>query len=125
MAREAKTIAKLALDLGTIVTSPLVRAKQTAVIVADTLDMRSRLVEDRRLGFAFDSSALAEILRERSEGAIMLVGHEPSMSRTIGVVVGGARIDFKKGSLACVNFENPASLAGELVWLVPPKVLAL
>ncbi len=125
MAREAKTIAKLALDLGAIVTSPLVRAKQTALIVADTLNMRSRLVEDRRLGFAFDASALAEILRERSGAAIMLVGHEPSMSRTIGAVVGGARIDFKKGSLACLNFEDPSSVAGELVWLVPPKVLAL
>jgi phosphohistidine phosphatase len=126
MAREAKTIAALSLDLDAIVTSPLLRAKQTATIVADKLRMRTRLVEDERLGIGFDSNALQGILRERLDAAaILLVGHEPSMSRTIGSVVGGTRIDFKKGSLACVSFDDPSSLAGELVWLVPPKVLAL
>ncbi len=126
MAREAKTIAALSLEFDAIITSPLLRAKQTADIVADKMKMRSRLVEDRRLALAFDSRALNGILCERpGASAIMLVGHEPSMSQTIGEVVGGARIDFKKGSLACVEFDDPASLAGELVWLVPPKVLAL
>ncbi len=126
MAREAKTIAELSLEFDAIITSPLLRAKQTADIVADKMKIRSRLVEDRRLGFAFDSRALKGILCERpGASAIMLVGHEPSMSRAIGEVVGGARIDLKKGSLACVDFDNPASLVGELVWLIPPKVLAL
>jgi phosphohistidine phosphatase len=126
MAREARTIAALSLELDAILTSPLLRAKQTAGIVADKMKIRSRLVEDRRLGFAFGARALAEIFRERSAAsAIMLVGHEPSMSRTIGEVIGGARVDFKKGSLACVSFDEPSALAGELVWLVPPKVLAL
>jgi hypothetical protein len=39
--------------------------------------------------------------------------------------VGGAGIEFKKGSLACVNVPNPSILQGELVWLIPAKVLAL
>jgi len=127
MAREAKTIAALGLELDAIVTSPLLRAKQTATIVADKLKMRDRLSEDARLGIAFDVRALRAILEEHATAtAVLLVGHEPSMSRTIGSVIGGhARIDLKKGSLACVNFGDPDSLMGELVWLVPPKVLAL
>lgn len=125
MAREALTMAKLSLDLDIILTSPLVRAKQTAAIVAKELKARDRLVEDARLGLDFGPSPLADIFKEHAkEKAIMLVGHEPSMSQTIAHLVGGAKIDFKKGCLACVNVPDPLSPRGELVWLIPAKVLA-
>jgi phosphohistidine phosphatase len=125
MAREAATIAGFSLDLDAIVTSPLVRAKQTAMIVARKMDLLHRLVEDERLGIGFSADALKRILQERPETtAILLVGHEPSMSQTVGSIVGGARIDFRKGSLACVSLADAASLSGELMWLIPPKVLA-
>lgn len=126
MAREATTMAKLSLALDVIVTSPLVRAKQTALIIARTLKLRDCLVEDERLGFDFDPDRLAAVLQDHATAnAIMLVGHEPSMSQTIGHLVGGARIDLKKGGLASVELPDPSSPAGELAWLIPPKVLAL
>lgn len=125
MAREARTMAKLDLDLELIVSSPLVRAKQTAEIVAKALGMHDRLIEDDRAGLGFGPARLGELLREHSDAkSILLVGHEPSMSQTIGQVVGGARIDFKKGALARVDFAAPSS-GGILLWVVPPKVLAL
>jgi phosphohistidine phosphatase SixA len=55
----------------------------------------------------------------------MLVGHEPNMSATIGHLVGGARLDLKKGGLACIDLPDPASRAGALLWLIPPKVPVL
>lgn len=126
MTRAAKTIAALRLKLDVIVTSPLVRAKQTATIVAKRLKLEDRLLADARLGGGFGVGALAEVLAEhRAAEAVMLVGHEPDMSRTVGELVGGATIDFKPGSLACVNVPEPASLEGELLWLIPAKVLAL
>jgi phosphohistidine phosphatase len=126
MAREATTLAELSLGLDLIVTSPLLRAKQTALIVARKLKMRDSLVEDERLGLGFDPDRLAAILLEHgTANAIMLVGHEPSMSQTIGHLVGGARIDLKKGGLASVDLPDPSSQEGELAWLIPPKVLAL
>lgn len=126
MAREGKTMAALPLALDVVITSPLVRARQTAAIVADALKMRERLLEDERLGLDFSPSRLIGILQEhRKANAIMLVGHEPSMSETISHLVGGARITFKKGGLARVDVPDPSSLEGELVWLIPPKVLAL
>lgn len=125
MTREAKTMAEMDLDVAVILTSPLVRARQTAAIVAKELKLRDRVLEDARLGLDFGLNRLASILEEhRDDKAIMLVGHEPGMSRTIGQVAGGARIDFKKGSLACVNLLAISSLDGELVWLIPGKVLA-
>jgi phosphohistidine phosphatase len=126
MTRAAKTIAALDLKLDVIVTSPLLRAKQTATIVAKALRLEARLVADERLGGGFGPGPLVDVLADhRSAEAVLLVGHEPGMSRTVGHLVGGAEIDFKKGSLACVNLPNPASLQGDLVWLVPAKVLAL
>jgi len=125
MEREAETIEELDLELEIIITSPLVRAKQTAEIVAKKLKMKDRIVEDHDLGLDFTFERLRDILAgHRDKKAIMLVGHEPSMSRTIGQLVGGARIDFKKGALACVDLNDASAPAGELAWLIPPRVLS-
>jgi phosphohistidine phosphatase len=124
VAREAKAIARLKLELDVIITSPLVRAKQTAMLVADALKERKRMIEDARLGVDFDASRLSSVLAEHEDAdRLMLVGHEPSMSQTIGQLVGGARIDLKKGGLALVDLPDPASRQGQLLWLVPPKLL--
>jgi phosphohistidine phosphatase len=124
MEREAKAFAELSLELDAIVTSPLLRAKQTAEIVAERLDLHSKLVEEPRLGNGLNLERLAAILSEHPEaGAIMLVGHEPSMSATIGCAIGGAAIELKKAALAGVEFTDPESTRGTLFSLIPPKVL--
>lgn len=124
MQREAKTIARLDLELEAIVTSPLVRAKETAEIAAEPLKMRPEA--DERLGPGFDVRRLGEILRAHAGAdAIALVGHEPNMSETIGEIVGGARVDLKKGGLACVEIDDAREVTGTLLWLIPPKILAL
>jgi phosphohistidine phosphatase SixA len=55
----------------------------------------------------------------------MLVGHEPDFSRTIGALIGSGRVQIKKGGLARVDVKNASLQSGELVWLIPPKALAL
>ncbi len=126
MAREAKALAKLGIALDAIITSPLVRAKQTAEIVADRLKLHNRLKKDERLSPGFDAEQLRLVLQDHTDAdAIMLVGHEPDFSATIEHIVGGAKIDLKKGGLACVDLANVASLDGVLLWLVPPKLLTL
>src|SRR5579875_1260644 len=118
MAREAKAIAKFDLGIELILTSPLVRAKETAEIVAKALKLHERL------GLAFDRIRLEGMLREhRGAKALLLVGHEPGMSRTIGELVGGAAIDLKKGGLARVDLPDGGESRGALLWLVPPKIL--
>jgi phosphohistidine phosphatase len=125
MAREAATLAKLDLNLDLILTSPLIRASQTAEIVAQHLNLTDRLVKDERLSPGFGTNQLAKILTAYPEAkALMLVGHEPDFSQVIGDLIGGGRINCKKGSLAGVELSNK-SLQGELVWLIPPSVLAL
>lgn len=124
IAREAKTIAALEVAPDAIITSPLVRARQTAEIVADELRLRDKLQQDDRVGLGFSAARLADILRDHPIAqSMMLVGHEPSMSLTIGELIGGGDVDFKKGALACVEISRDAPLAGRLLWLAPPKLL--
>ena len=124
MKREAKRIAELGVDPGSIVTSPLVRAKETAQIVAAQLKMLDRLIEDERLGPDFSPERLETIVAEHAAStALMVVGHEPSMSHTIGRIVGTARIDLKKGALACVEIDAATPGHATLLFLLPPKTL--
>jgi phosphohistidine phosphatase len=124
IAREARTIADLKLGLERIITSPLVRARETAEIVAGELDLRDALIEDSRIDIGFSTERLASVLRDhRDESAILLVGHEPSMSAVIGEVIGGGDIDFKKGAIACVEIVALSPPRGALVWLAAPKLL--
>ena len=124
MEREAKGMEELGVCPDCIVTSPLKRAKETAKIVAERLRLENKLIEDERVADSFDVDSLAEILRDH-DGAqsVMLVGHEPDFSETIGELIGGASIDLKKGGLARIDLDGASSTRGELVWLLPPKAL--
>jgi phosphohistidine phosphatase len=124
MELEARAIDDLSLDLDWIVTSPLLRAKQTAEIVAARLNMRAGLVEDPRLAGGFNLERLGTIRGDyRAANAIVLVGHEPSMSLTIGRAIGAASVELKKAALAGIEFLDPSSSTGTLFCLIPPKVL--
>lgn len=123
MKHTANMLAALDLGLDVIITSPLVRAKQTAEIVARKLNCP--LVEDKRLEPGFNDDQLQKILLDHpNANTVMLVGHEPDFSDTISALIGGGRIICKKGGLALVELPNAHSKRGELLWLVPPKVLA-
>jgi phosphohistidine phosphatase len=74
-----------------IVSSPLVRALQTAEIVAATtkLSEREGSVETRRdLASGGDGIALVKALVQREKKRVMLVGHEPDLSMLVGALVG-------------------------------------
>ncbi len=124
MAREAAGIRALGLSVDLIISSPLVRAHQTAEIVAKAQDPPVRLLQDARVGPGFGPQHLTAIVREhRRAAALMFVGHEPDFSETIGEVTGGGRVAMKKGALAYVQLDHVASLRGTLVWLIPAKAL--
>jgi phosphohistidine phosphatase len=125
MERVGERLEDLGIEIDAIVTSPLLRAKQTAEVLADAIDAEETVVEDERLDGGFDAERFADILRDHAGAkAIMLVGHEPSMSTVIGKLLGGARIDFKKGSIACVDCGDAPAPRGILMWMAAPKIIA-
>jgi len=122
MKAEAKAIQRLGVQLDAILSSPLVRARQTAEAVARRLDMD--VIEDAALAPGFDAERLRGILRRHARaGALMLVGHEPDFGRSVAHLIGGGRVAMKKGGLARVDLESLEPPSGTLVWLLAPKVL--
>ncbi len=113
---------KMGVKVDCILSSPLKRAVQTARIAAKALDMD--IVEDARLGYGFDLNALGQIIAEHPGiQAMMLVGHEPDFSSTVGALCGGGDVLLKKGGMARVELVDGPELKGQLVWLLPPKIL--
>jgi len=125
MERESPAISLLCPGLDLILTSPLVRARQTAEIVARRLGQQNVLEVEDRLSPGFGVDELAAIIRERHVAAsLMLIGHEPDFSRVISACIGGGRVEVKKGSLIRVDLEKTSSLSGVLAWNLPPRALA-
>lgn len=124
MKRSAKTMQSIGLELDRIVSSPLVRARQTADIVARRLGID--VVEDDRLAGGFDLDSLEAMLRDfKRDERVILVGHEPTFSMVIGDLIGGADVVCKKGSLARIDLSSISPPRGQLVWMIPPRALAL
>ena len=122
MKAEAKAMERLDLALDHILSSPLVRARQTAEAVSDRLGLA--VIETPTLAPGFTVRQLRDLLRQYPEAkAIMLVGHEPDFSTTIAQLIGGGRVAVKKGGLARVDLDSLDPLRGELIWLIAPAVL--
>ena len=101
--------------------SPKVRAKQTAEIVAKALGREVRL--DDRLAVGFDLPRLAALLTEQDGRRVMLVGHDPDFSLIASALCGGD-VEMRKGALARIDIALPQRPAGaSLRWLVPPDLL--
>lgn len=105
-----------------IITSPLVRARETAEIVAGLLGVSVRT--EPRLGEPLDLTTLDAILDDAdSPRQPVLVGHDPDFSEIVSELV-GAPIAMRKGALARIDVERPLEPgAGDLRWLLPPDLL--
>jgi phosphohistidine phosphatase len=117
----------LDLPLEAIVTSPLIRARETAEIVVDTLGLADRLEKSNVLATGSDPAAIERWLRNRAEAHLMLVGHNPTLSDLVSLLVIGAKkspiCDLKKGGIAALVRTPDSSGLYELSWLAPPRLL--
>ena len=106
-----------------IVSSPKVRAQQTAEIVAAKLGMTVKL--DQRLGSGFGKSELWALLDETGAREPLFVGHDPDLSALLCYLVDAAEINLKKGALATIDLQTKLGDGdGELRWLLPAELLA-
>jgi len=110
------------LDVHTLYSSPRLRAVQTADIIAPTLGVTPTITG--LLDFGFSIGALGELLRDVPPyGDVMMVGHEPTFSECVRALT-GASIQMKKCGLVRIDIVTArAPYRGDLVWLVPPKVV--
>lgn len=119
----AKGLAALA-RVDVIGTSPWLRARQTAALLARELDAPvaacPALVPTRPF------EELAEWLSTREEEMVALVGHEPQLSRFVSwLLTGDARplLTLKKAQACLLEFDRPRPGQATLLWSLPPKAL--
>jgi len=91
-----KALKELGVELDVCLTSPKVRAKQTAELACEQLGAPVE-VDDRLRGGDFDPLELAA-----GRGEVLLVGHEPDFSSAVALVT-GARVKMKKGGVAAID----------------------
>jgi phosphohistidine phosphatase len=106
-----------------IITSPKLRAVQTAEIVARHLGIQISF--DDRLAGAFDIEGLETLLRDAGDPRRpVVVGHDPDFSEVLAALSGVSELPMPKGALARVDIERPLRNGeGTLHWLLPPDLL--
>jgi phosphohistidine phosphatase SixA len=121
--RLGRFLASVAFRPDALISSPKVRAAQTAEIVGDALGIEVRL--DERLGGPLDLVAIEAVLFDAGEPVRpVLVGHDPDFSDILGELCGASTPTMRKGALARVDVARPLRAgAGTLRWLVPPDLL--
>lgn len=129
IARTREAMAGLAAsgaEVEAVISSPYTRAVQTAEIAAEALGFPAGSIErDPALKPMGDPDEILGKLADRSEEAILLVGHAPNLDLIIARVVEARRqaiTSLGKAGVAVLE-AGRGSLRGELVALYPPKVL--
>lgn len=109
--KTAGTIKAKGIKPGVIITSPLLRAVQTADILAETILYTGPLVASDDLSPGFQLPALQELLTAYHDtGEIVIVGHEPDFSDIIAELLAlPERFSFKKGAAVKLTI-NPAAV---------------
>jgi phosphohistidine phosphatase len=120
-----RALAALKLELDAIVSSPLLRARQTAEIVAGEIKQANKLVTDDALRPEASYQQFEQLLaRHQDKQVIMVVGHNPSQTEFLNELLHGdpaEAIELKKGAVARVDKER--NKPAVLKWLMPPKLV--
>jgi phosphohistidine phosphatase len=125
----ARGLKSLGIQFHLIAASPLVRARETAEIVARVFKYSQPVSLWEELSPSVRPSSVFERFKSlKATDSILLAGHEPDMGLLAShLLVGSGKIHmpFKKAGLCLIQVDQvPPLLPGELKWMVPPKILA-
>ena len=124
--KEARGLARLGVTFDVVLTSPLVRARQTAEIVAAGFDPRPHVATiDSLAPGAPYAAVIADLEKHLRKGRIALVGHEPALGELAARLIGTRHpIALKKGAVCRIDVDTlPPAGPGSLRWFLTPKVL--
>jgi phosphohistidine phosphatase len=120
--RLGRFLREVRFEPGIVVSSPKVRAAETAEIVAENLGVEVRL--DDRLAGGFSLADLPRLLEDlKTPARLVLVGHDPDFSELTEELT-GASIPVRKGAFLRIDVPaEPLPGTGILRWLLPPDAL--
>jgi phosphohistidine phosphatase len=125
-AEVVRTARRAGVDPSLIVSSPYLRAIQTARIAADEFGYRGDVLRTEALvPHGTPEEVWSELRDYRDEPAVLLAGHEPLLSRLVAWLLAAPelRVDMKKAAMVRIDLENfgPAP-QGTLRWMITPKL---
>lgn len=126
MRRAARALARLGVTVDVVLSSPLVRARQTADLLAGGLDPRPSIVNvDSLTPDGSYAAVIADLEKHSRKCRIALVGHEPMIGELAARLIGSRHpIEFKKGAICRIDVEDlPPAGPGDIRWFMTTKIL--
>ncbi len=116
-------LARTGFTTDSVLTSPKVRARETAELVAGRLGVEA-ILEDRLAGTVTLADLERILTAAGNPSRPVIVGHDPDFSELLALLVGAAEVPMRKGSIARVDLPRPMEPAsGVLRWLLPPELI--
>lgn len=124
----ARGLYALDMNLDLILSSPYLRARETADILADVFKMKAKLaLSENLIPMSHTDRLIGEISEKYSVDSLAVVGHEPALSALISTLLAGnlsLLVNMKKGGVCCLTLDNlhhePRAM---LEWLLTPAQL--
>jgi phosphohistidine phosphatase len=126
--KEAKALLALDVTFDVVLTSPLVRTRQTAEIIAAAFKSAPPIVNMPSLApGGTHNSIVEELTKQHRKHRIALVGHEPGIGELAGRLIGLRRpLEFKKGAICRIDVAAlPPTGPGRLRWFLTPRLLRM
>jgi len=120
----ARMVASVARKPAAILTSPLVRAQQTAVIAGRAWGTMRPIVVPALLEGDWPGIC-SRLANYKGDDTVALVGHEGWMSMITARLLGSRNhraFDYRKGGVALIEVEDLLACKGTLLWFIPPRV---
>ncbi len=121
---EGEALARRGLKPDLILHSPLVRARETAQLIAEGLGCLDRLQKSNLLQPGLNYQRLSKLLSEHAQlETLLVVGHAPDVAEVVEKLTGRV-VRFKEGTVAQVEIESPEDApTGKLIWSATAELL--
>lgn len=123
----AKGVAEVATVPDLILSSPYVRAMQTAELLANAFEYPKQKIRksDQLLPGAEPLQLFRELAKDKDASSVFVVGHAPHLDDLIATAIGSKHhvTTLKKAGVALVELKRLVPPNGQLVWLATPKLL--
>jgi len=128
MRKAARGVVRMGVTFDVILSSPLVRTRQTAELVATAFGDRPPIVavDSLQPGGSYQS-VVNDLEKQARRSRIALVGHEPDIGHLAAHLIGSRHpFEFKKGAICRIDLETlPPSGPGTLRWFMTTRILRL
>ena len=124
--KSMRGLAHAGVSFDVILTSPLVRTRQTAEVVAAEVSPRPPIVAVDSLATNGSYQAvLADLEKQARRTKIALVGHEPGIGELAARLAGSRHaFEFKKGAVCRIDIDTlPVQGPGTLIWFITPRLM--